>query len=98
MEIVISFARGYGLTERETEIVYYLSRYGYNNRTLANELFIAEKTVKNHMANIQNKTRTSSTRELLSLIVVQSLMHQQHRVKVTIANSSSKPRRDIASK
>jgi DNA-binding CsgD family transcriptional regulator len=61
------------LTQREKEIVFYLTRYGYSNKHLASELFITEKTVKNHMAKIQEKTRAGSTRELLSLVVAQFL-------------------------
>jgi DNA-binding CsgD family transcriptional regulator len=72
------------LTERETEVVYYLSRFGYSNKLLANKLFITEKTVKNHIAKIQEKTNVCSTRELLSMIVVQTVM-QQEQIKEAIA-------------
>ncbi|QMV41964.1 response regulator transcription factor [Cohnella cholangitidis] len=84
-DVVANFAKSFGLTEREREIVYCLSRYGYSNRLLANELFITEKTVKNHIAKIQEKTKTCSTRELLSMVVSQSIMHHLKFEEETVA-------------
>ncbi|OXS57588.1 hypothetical protein B1A99_16130 [Cohnella sp. CIP 111063] len=74
-EIVSFFALHHGLTEREREIVYCLSKHGYSNKRLGNELGITEKTVKNHIAKIQEKTKASSTRELLSMVVGQFIVH-----------------------
>ncbi|WP_240703157.1 response regulator transcription factor [Cohnella luojiensis] len=84
LRVVSNFAQHHCLTEREKEILFYLSRYGYSNKHLANELFITEKTVKNHMARIQEKTKTCSTRELLSMVVAQSLMHQRREEAVAL--------------
>lgn len=50
---------GFGLTEREVEI---LSRValGHANRTIARDLFIAEKTVKAHLASVFLKMRVEN--------------------------------------
>ncbi|TVX99738.1 response regulator transcription factor [Cohnella terricola] len=74
LDIVAYFAQLHGLTAREQEIVYCLSKYGYSNKRLAGELCISEKTVKNHIAKIQEKTSASSTRELLSMVVEQFIV------------------------
>ncbi|MFJ7977230.1 response regulator [Peribacillus sp. NPDC096379] len=42
------------LTSREVDVLKYLG-YGYNNKEIANTLFITEGTVKNHVSNIINK-------------------------------------------
>ncbi|HOP74653.1 MAG TPA: response regulator transcription factor [Bacillota bacterium] len=43
-----------GLTQREMEIVNYIA-CGESNREIAEQLFISEKTVKNHVSNILRK-------------------------------------------
>jgi DNA-binding NarL/FixJ family response regulator len=42
------------LSVRETEVLYHISR-GYSNREIADKLFIAEQTVKNHVSVIYAK-------------------------------------------
>ena len=42
------------LTERETEILRLMAG-GYSNKEIANSLFVAEGTVKNHVSNILSK-------------------------------------------
>ncbi|MGC9524515.1 MAG: response regulator transcription factor [Limnospira sp.] len=42
------------LTPRELEVVQLIGR-GYNNREIAEELFITERTVKNHVSSILNR-------------------------------------------
>lgn len=76
-DVVSYFAKIHRLTAREREIVYCLVKYGYSNRRLADALCITEKTVKNHIAKIQDKTKTRSTRELMSLVVEQFIVHHQ---------------------
>jgi DNA-binding NarL/FixJ family response regulator len=48
-----------GLTQRELEVLVLLAR-GNTNRTIANELFISEKTVASHVAHIFSKLGVSS--------------------------------------
>lgn len=43
-----------GLTRREYEVISLISK-GYNNKEIGQELFISEKTVKNHVSNIFKK-------------------------------------------
>ncbi len=44
-----------GLTQRELEIINYIAS-GDSNKTIAKQLFISEKTVKNHVSSILRKT------------------------------------------
>jgi len=62
-------AHEFQLTLREFELLFHLSLYGFSNKELASVLVISEKTVKNHIANVQRKTNTKSTRELMSLVI-----------------------------
>lgn len=64
-----TIALEFNLTLREFELIFLLSLYGFSNKDLARSLVISEKTVKNHIANVQRKTNTKSTRELMSLII-----------------------------
>lgn len=58
----------YQLTKRELDVIKVLSLYGKSNRILGEQLKITEKTMKNHIAHIQLKTGTHSTRELQALL------------------------------
>ena len=49
----------YELTNREVEVLYYLSN-GYTNNEIALELFITEKTVKNYVTSIYSKLDMSN--------------------------------------
>ena len=44
------------LSQREREVLYLMSR-GYDNQTIANQLFIADQTVKNHISRIYHKLK-----------------------------------------
>lgn len=46
------------LTKREYEVIRLISK-GYNNKEIAIELFISEKTVKNHVSNIFKKIKVT---------------------------------------
>ena len=46
------------LTKREYEVIRLISR-GFNNKEIATELFISEKTVKNHVSNIFKKIKVT---------------------------------------
>lgn len=52
-----------GLSRREMEVVQLLVQ-GYKNKDIAQELFISEKTVKNHLSAIFNKLGVSDRLEL----------------------------------
>lgn len=53
----------YELSEREAEVAWLLYR-GYTNRQIAEELYIAETTVKKHASHIYEKTGVSGKKEL----------------------------------
>lgn len=72
---LLTFAEQYNLTPRETEVLQTLGIHGYTNEDLAKRIWIKPKTVTLHVTNILNKTNSSSTRELLSKIIVY-LLHQ----------------------
>lgn len=46
------------LTKREYEVIRLISK-GYNNKEIATELYISEKTVKNHVSNIFKKIKVT---------------------------------------
>lgn len=54
--------REFGLSERESEVAWLLYR-GYTNRQIAEELFIAESTVKKHASHIYEKLQVSGRKE-----------------------------------
>ena len=51
-------AIGNSLTKREYEVIRLISK-GYNNKEIATELYISEKTVKNHVSNIFKKIKVT---------------------------------------
>lgn len=60
-------ARSSGLTPRESEIFRYLGR-GYGSAYIADELVIAESTVRSHVKSIYRKIGVTSREELISRI------------------------------
>lgn len=62
--IFLSFARNNKLTPRETQVMKVLVTEGLRNDDIAALLHISPKTLKNHLACMMKKTRTSSSREL----------------------------------
>lgn len=60
-------ARACGLTPRESEILRFLGR-GYGSVYIAEELVIAESTVRSHVKSIYRKVDVSSREELISRI------------------------------
>lgn len=58
----------YGLSQRESEIAWLLYR-GYTNRQIAEELFIAESTVKKHATHIYEKLQVSGRKEFKNKII-----------------------------
>ena len=57
----------FDITTREMEVIYAVLEIG-DNSGIAQKLFISESTVKNHLANIFQKTQTSSKKELKQLV------------------------------
>ena len=52
------------LSEREREVLQYVAR-GHTYREIGEELFIAEKTVENHVRNILKKLHLNRKNELM---------------------------------
>lgn len=67
-EVYQYIIEGYNLTKREAEIGYLIVS-DYSNAMIAEELFIAETTVKKHVSHIYEKTGTNSRKELKLLIL-----------------------------
>jgi DNA-binding CsgD family transcriptional regulator len=59
------FNRAHGLSPREAELVAALAR-GSDTRQLANEMFVAENTVQDHLKSIFAKTGTRNRRALMA--------------------------------
>lgn len=59
-------ADNHGLTNRERELLDYLSR-GYGSQFIAKNLFISDNTARTHIRNIYRKLGVASREELLSL-------------------------------
>jgi DNA-binding NarL/FixJ family response regulator len=66
--VIESFSDRYQFTQRESEILTLIAIFGLTNREIAEHCMIAEKTVKNHVANVMRKLDIRSTRMLLSLL------------------------------
>ena len=62
-EALPAYAKNNNLSTRESEVLA-LVLEGKDNRTIANELFLSEGTIKSHVHNIMKKTGTSSRDEL----------------------------------
>lgn len=60
------FARAFGLSQRETELLGYLVT-GSDTRELAGQMFLSAYTVQDHLKSIFSKTSTHNRRTLLSL-------------------------------
>ncbi|NTV78729.1 MAG: helix-turn-helix transcriptional regulator [Clostridiales bacterium] len=68
-EEIYAFFREAGLTKREAEIAR-LARNGLSNREIAEEMYIAETTVKKHMSHIFEKLLIKSREELKEIVRV----------------------------
>lgn len=62
-EQFLNLISGDGLSEREKEVAWLIYR-GFTNRQIAEELFIAETTVKKHVTHIFEKCHVSGRKEL----------------------------------
>lgn len=72
-------ARKFNLTPRETEVLALIAQYGYSNQELSKHFYVTESTIKNHIANIANKTGLRTSRGLLSLIVRETILLEQEK-------------------
>ncbi len=61
------FVRKYSISAKEKEIISLIVK-GYNNKLIADCLFISSQTVKNHIYNIYQKASVNSRAELVSLL------------------------------
>lgn len=59
-------SNSFGLTEREIEIINYISK-GYTNKQIAKELDISVRTVETHRYNLKSKTLATSTSQLVQI-------------------------------
>lgn len=65
------------LTDREVEVLYYLSN-GYTNAEISDELFIAEKTVKNYVTSIYSKLDLTN-RVKAALFAIENDIEKYHK-------------------
>lgn len=71
------------LTRREIEVISFLAR-GYNDRKIAGELVISEKTVRNHIRNIRQKLRVDSRIQVALFAVQRGLVDIE---EISLGNS-----------
>lgn len=62
------------LTVRELEIVQLIAK-GRKNKEIAEELFLSEKTVKNHLTNIFKKLKLNDRTQVLIYAITNKLVH-----------------------
>lgn len=57
----------FNLTPRQREVANLICE-GFNNRQMAEQLFVTEKAIKFHVTNILKLTKVDRTKELIALI------------------------------
>ncbi|MBL7795960.1 MAG: response regulator transcription factor [Saprospiraceae bacterium] len=67
------FARKYGLTRREIEVMRYIGQV-LNNKDIAAKLFISDQTVSVHRKNIMRKLRVNNTASLIKIAFENNLV------------------------
>jgi len=68
-EPIQDFAKQFHLTPRETEVLQAIALQGLSNEEAAKTFFVHRKTLSNHIQCIFVKTRSRTSRELLSKII-----------------------------
>lgn len=68
-----TFARKYGLTRREIEIMRYIGQ-ALNNKDIAEKLYISDQTVSVHRKNIMRKLRVNTTATLIKIAFEHNLV------------------------
>ncbi len=66
--------RGNRLSNREMEVLACVAK-GYNNKDIADTLFVSEKTVKNHLTNIFHKLNVNCRTQALIYVLKHNLMN-----------------------
>jgi PAS domain S-box-containing protein len=61
------FYKKYRISPREKEVLEFILK-GYRNKEIGEKLFISERTVKKHMANILEKTDCARRRDLITFV------------------------------
>ncbi|WP_336788453.1 response regulator transcription factor [Paenibacillus sp. MMO-177] len=70
----LTIKQKFSLTNRELDVLVALSIKGGSNRELADTLGIAEKTIKNHISNLQAKLNAHSSREIQAVVFRETLL------------------------
>jgi DNA-binding NarL/FixJ family response regulator len=81
-----------GLSERETEIVVLAAR-GLSNRLIAQELHVAEATVKRHLANVFQKVGVGSRNEAVRKAIVEQWIGLHEITSASVGDGSPDGRR-----
>ena len=61
-------AKEYSLSDREKDVLFYVSYYGYDNVELGKHLYVSEFTIRRHLANIYKKMGVP-LRKIQSIII-----------------------------
>jgi len=67
------FARTYGLTRREMEVMRYIGQ-ALNNKDIAEKLFISDQTVSVHRKNIMRKLGVNNTASMIKIAFENNLV------------------------
>jgi DNA-binding CsgD family transcriptional regulator len=78
-EPLADLAKENNLTPKETELFKLVAKYGYSNAQAAEAMNIAQKTVANQMRSLLFKMGCSSSRELLSKVIIELLPEEQQK-------------------
>ncbi len=73
-KVIVQATEKFHLTARETTVVQHLLK-GWTNKEIANEMRVAEQTVKEHLKHISEKTRTT-TRTGIVMTIIHSGLRQ----------------------
>ncbi|MEB3100079.1 helix-turn-helix domain-containing protein [Ferviditalea candida] len=72
-QLLLKLKESFYLSMRETEVLKLMILNGDSNEEIAEKLYISDKTVRNHITNIQTKMSVHSIRELMSILLTLSL-------------------------
>jgi len=67
--------RGFGLTEREREVLAYVAE-GASNRSIASSLYISENTVKVHLRNIMKKLHCNNRLQAAASVLEEEALYR----------------------